>query len=55
MAKMGRPTENPKTIQLTTRIDSQTNDILVQYCTDNKVSKNEGVREGIKRLVDTKK
>jgi len=47
---MGRPTDNPKPIQISVRFDIETSKILDSYCTENNVSRVDGIREGVKRL-----
>ena len=49
-AKMGRPTDNPKDVRVTVRLDAECVNILNAYCDKNKISKTDAVREGIKRL-----
>ncbi|MDE6708535.1 MAG: CopG family transcriptional regulator [Oscillospiraceae bacterium] len=54
-SKMGRPkAENPLTIEVKARIDKETNDKLVKYCKENKVTRTEVVREGIKQVIEKK-
>lgn len=48
--KMGRPTNDPKDVKLTVRVNKATNKILEKYCKENNISKVEGVREAINRL-----
>ena len=48
--KMGRPTDDPKDVKLTVRVNKATNEILEKYCKKNNISKVEGVREAINRL-----
>ena len=48
--KMGRPTNDPKDVKLTVRVNKATNEILEKYCKENNNSKVEGVREAINRL-----
>ena len=48
--KMGRPTDNPKPIQIAVRFDSDTLRILDDYCDREKVSRAEGVRKAVRRL-----
>lgn len=48
--KMGRPTNDPKTVKLTVRINEETNQTLEDYCKVNNISKADGVREAISRL-----
>lgn len=53
--KIGRPTDNPKGERITVRLDSESTDILNEYCDKQNKTRAEAVREGIKRLVDTEK
>ena len=48
--KMGRPTNDPKDVKLTVRVNKATNEILEKDCKENNISKVEGVREAINRL-----
>lgn len=48
--KMGRPTDNPKTLPIHIRLDSETEDILRRYCIQEKIPRTEGVRRGIRKL-----
>ncbi|WP_191231051.1 hypothetical protein [Hydrogeniiclostridium mannosilyticum] len=48
--KMGRPTDNPKPVQLAIRFDQQTLSILDRFCEKEKVSRAEGVRKAVRRL-----
>ena len=48
--KMGRPTNDPKDVKLTVRVNKATNEILEKHCKENNISKVEGVREAINRL-----
>ena len=48
--KMGRPTDNPKPVQLAVRFDSETLQILDDYCQEKQVSRAEGVRQAVKKL-----
>lgn len=48
--KMGRPTDNPKSIQLAIRFDDKTLKILDNYCENQKLSRAEGVREAVRKL-----
>lgn len=53
--QMGRPkADNPLTVEVKARIDKETNDQLVKYCNDNKVTRTEVVREGIKLIIEKK-
>lgn len=54
--KMGRPREeNPNTINLTVRINSQLNKKLTAYCEEKNISKGEVVRKGIEIVLGKKK
>lgn len=53
-AKMGRPTNSPKTVQLGIRFDSETLKILDNYCQKENISRAEGVRKAV-RLLPPKK
>ena len=49
--KMGRPfSENPKSTKITLRIDKNDTEILDNYCGKKKISRSDGIREGIHRL-----
>lgn len=48
--KIGRPTDNPKTIQLAIRFDNKTLEILDNYCNKQELSRAEGVREAVRML-----
>jgi len=48
--KLGRPTDNPKTATIHVRLDKETESILNKYCTQEKVTRAEGIRRGIKKL-----
>lgn len=48
--KAGRPTDNPKAKPRQVRLDEECNMILEQYCNQEKISKAEGIRRGIKKL-----
>lgn len=49
-AKMGRPTDNPKTKKVAARLDEESSTILESYCQQEKVTIGEGIRRGIKKL-----
>lgn len=53
-ARLGRPTDNPKDVRITVRLDAECANILTAYCKRHKFSKTDAVREGIKRLQDKK-
>lgn len=48
--KLGRPTDNPKPIKLSVRMDEETLKILDAYCQEKGITRMEGIRQGIKRL-----
>ena len=50
--KMGRPTSNPKGKQIGVRLDKECEQILAQYCEQEKVDTAEAARRGIKKLKD---
>lgn len=52
--KMGRPTESPKTVQIAVRFDTETLEILDNFCKEDKISRAEGVRQAVKRLKNKK-
>lgn len=49
-AKMGRPTDNPKPYQINVRVDAECKRILDDYTRQEKVSRMEAIRRGIKLL-----
>ena len=50
--KMGRPTDNPKTHQMTVKFDDECKEIIENYSEQENVSKMEAVRRGVKKLKD---
>ena len=50
--RIGRPTDNPKNTALHVRMDAECERILNAYCEQEKVSKMEAARRGIKKLKD---
>lgn len=48
--RTGRPTDNPKSGSVNIRLDSESERILLSYCNQEKITKAEGVRQGIKML-----
>lgn len=48
--KIGRPTDNPKTIQFSIRFDEETLSILDNYCQTKKLTRPQGVREAVRKL-----
>lgn len=56
MTPMGRPrVDNPNTINLTVRINSELNEKLNNYCKKNNLTKGEVVRQGIMNIVEKEK
>lgn len=49
-AKMGRPTDNPKPFHMAVRVDDECKRILEEYTRQEKVSRMEAIRRGIKLL-----
>lgn len=53
--RTGRPkVENPKGINLTIRLDPETEKILRQYCKDKGITRGEAIRQGIHLLLAQK-
>lgn len=53
--KTGRPkVENPKGINLTIRLDPETEKKLRQYCEENDTTRGEAIRRGIHLLLEQK-
>jgi len=50
--KMGRPTDNPKSHQITVKFDDECKEIIDRYSEQENVSKMETVRRGVKKLKD---
>ncbi len=51
MSPMGRPkADNPKSEQVTVRLDKEHSEILKEYCEKEKVEKAEAIRRGIRKL-----
>ncbi len=48
--RIGRPTDNPKSGSVNIRLDEESERILISYCSQENVTKAEGVRQGIKML-----
>ena len=54
--RTGRPkVENPKGINLTIRLDPETEKKLRQYCEDNRITRGEAIRRGIHLLLSQEK
>ena len=53
--RTGRPkAENPLTVEVKARIDTETNKTLVKYCKDNGITRTEVVRKGIEKVLNEK-
>lgn len=51
MSPMGRPkSDNPKSEQVTVRLDREHSKILKDYCDKEKIEKAEAIRRGIRKL-----
>lgn len=48
--KIGRPTNDPKEIKLTVRVNKETNERLEQYCKENNITKVEAIRVALNML-----
>ena len=48
--KMGRPTDNPKTTQFSSRFDEDTLRILDEFCAKEKITRPQGVRIAVRKL-----
>jgi len=48
--RTGRPTDNPKGTSIHVRLDKESEEVLSAYCEQEKVSKMEATRRGIKKL-----
>lgn len=49
---MGRPkAENPKSVQLTIRLDVEANNKLQTYCDNHGISRGEAIRQSIEVLI----
>lgn len=54
--RTGRPkVDNPKNIDIKVRIDKTTNEQLLKYCQENKISRAEAIRQGIHLIIGQKK
>lgn len=50
--RTGRPKiDNPKSIEVKVRFDKETNTKLVNYCSENKMTKSDAIRKGVDLLV----
>lgn len=46
----GRPTRSPKNRKVQSRIDEETDSILVEYCIKNNISESDAIRRAIRKL-----
>ncbi|MCG8485308.1 MAG: hypothetical protein MJA31_18515 [Clostridia bacterium] len=53
--KIGRPTDSPKVLRITARVDEKVFNILDDYCKKHDIGIAEGVRQAIIQLNDQKK
>lgn len=49
--RTGRPTDNPKGVSIHVRLDKECEQILKEYCEQEKVVRTEAIRRGIKKLM----
>ena len=55
MSPMGRPkVENPKSLNLTVRLDPKTKAELEKYCKEKRITRGEAIRQGIYLLLAKK-
>ena len=50
--RRGRPTRSPKNRKIQSRIDEETDSILIAYCEKNGISESEAVRHAIRKLME---
>ena len=50
VAKLGRPTNNPKNAPIHVRLDNECTKILEEYCQQENTSRAEAIRRGIVKL-----
>ena len=53
--KMGRPTDDPKTIDVKVRITESINEKLIEYCNRHSMTKGEAIRKGVHLLLADEK
>ena len=54
MAKMGRPSDNPRRTKLSIRLSDGDKELLEEYCKREKVTRTEAVSRGIQKLMEKK-
>ena len=52
MAKMGRPSDNPRRTKLSIRLSDGDKELLEEYCKREKVTRTEAVSRGIQKLME---
>lgn len=55
MAKMGRPSDNPRRTKLSIRLSDGDKELLEEYCKREKVTRTEAVSRGIQKLMEKKR
>ena len=55
MAKMGRPSDNPRRTKLSIRLSDGDKELLEEYCKREKVTRTEAVSREIQKLMEKKK
>lgn len=54
--RTGRPrVDNPINIRTSVRLDKKTDDMLMDYCKKNEITKGEAIRKGVHLLLDKAK
>lgn len=51
-AGRGRPTRSPKSRKIQSRIDEDTDSILIEYCNKKNITESEAIRYAIRKLLD---
>ena len=54
MAKMGRPSDNPRRTKLSIRLSDGDKELLEEYCKREKDTRTEAVSRGIQKLMEKK-
>ena len=54
MAKMGRPSDNPRRTKLSIRLSDGDKELFEEYCKREKVTRTEAVSRGIQKLMEKK-
>lgn len=54
--RSGRPkAKNPKNIDIKVRFDEEGNEMLIEYCSKNNISRTEAIRQAVKKLLEEDK